>query len=60
MTDFKRVSLTPEATDALQAAKIRLTSPAGRSVSLSDALLAALAVAADHEDEWLVKLTRQD
>lgn len=57
---FQSTSLTPEAIAAVRAAGLRLTGPAGRRVSASDVIITALAVADDHEDEWVAKLAGKD
>jgi hypothetical protein len=55
-TVFVSTSLTREARDELQQVTLDLTTPAGRRLSMSDTLLAALRVAANHQDELLDQL----
>ncbi|MFF2612298.1 hypothetical protein [Kitasatospora sp. NPDC058046] len=55
-TPFVSAALTPAARDALRRATVDLTSPAGLRLSMSDVLLAVLAVAGAHQEETLVKL----
>ena len=50
---FVSTGLTVEARDALRAAALDLTSPAGQRLSMSAVLLGALAVAGKHRDEWI-------
>lgn len=51
-TEFVSINITPDTRDALRAATLELTAPAGRRVSMSDVLAAALRVAQQHEQEW--------
>jgi RNA:NAD 2'-phosphotransferase (TPT1/KptA family) len=55
-TKFHSVHLTDEARDRIKAAAISLTSPSGRRVSMSDALIAAVEVAMRHTDEMVIEL----
>lgn len=55
-TPFVSVNLTEPARDELRAATLTLTTPAGRRVSMSDVLIAALHVALNHQDEVISEL----
>jgi len=59
MANYTAVSLKIEARDALRRAALDLTSPVGRRVTISEVLLAALAVAERHRDELLAELTAE-
>ena len=56
---YVAVSLKSEARDALRRAALALTSPVGRRVTISEVLLAAVAVAERHRDELLAELTAE-
>jgi hypothetical protein len=53
---YVHMNLEPAARDALRAAKIAMTTPLGREVTLSEALTAAVAVALAHPDEYAAAL----
>lgn len=55
-TPFVSVNLTEAARDELRHVTLELTTPAGRRVSMSDVLTAALRVAMEHRGEVLSKL----
>jgi hypothetical protein len=55
-TPYVSVNLTEAARDALRRAALNLTTPAGRRVSMSDALLANLQVGVKHPEEVLEKV----
>jgi hypothetical protein len=55
-TVFVSVNLTEAARDELRQAVLDLTTPAGRRLSMSDVLTAALQVAADNPEQMLNKL----
>lgn len=55
-TAYVSVNLTEAARDALRRAALNLTTPAGRRVSMSDALLANLQVGIEHSEEVLGKI----
>ena len=57
-TIFVSVNLTAEARDELRQVTLDLTTPAGKRLSMSDALIAALRVAANHQDELVNELKR--
>lgn len=59
-TVFVSVNLTQTARDELRRATLDLTSPAGRRISMSDVLLAALQVSADHQDELIGQLKTEE
>lgn len=59
-TTFVSVNLTDTARDALRQATLDLTTPAGRRVSMSDVLLAALHVAREHDRDLLDALTGEE
>jgi hypothetical protein len=50
------MQLTPDARDALRTAKIAMTTPLGREVTLSEALTAAVTVALAHPGEYAAAL----
>lgn len=51
-TPFVAIHVTPATRDELRADTLALTAPAGRRVSMSDVLGAALSIARRHEQEW--------
>lgn len=53
---YTAVSLTPAARDALRDASLEFTSPTGRRITLSQALIAALSVALRHRQEFIDEL----
>jgi hypothetical protein len=59
-TIFVSVNLTEAARDELRQATLELTSPAGRRLSMSDTLIAALRVAANHQDELVDQLKAEE
>ncbi len=59
-TVFVSVNLTQTARDELRRATLDLTSPAGRRLSMSDVLLAALQVSAGHQDELIGQLKTEE
>jgi hypothetical protein len=56
---YVSVSLTPEARDALRALTLELVGPLRRRVSMSEVLLASLAVAQEHQPELLTALSEE-
>lgn len=54
---YVSVGLTDQARDALREAVLNMTTPAGRKLSMSEVLLAALAIAKRHPDELLETLS---
>ena len=56
MAQHITMSITPAARDALRTATLDLTTPAGRRLTMSEVLLAALAVAGRHREEVLAVL----
>lgn len=58
-TEFVSAQLTRSARDALRDAAVRLTSPVGRRVTMSDALSVALQMADERRDEWVRRLSDQ-
>lgn len=56
MPSYTAVSLTPEARDALRSLTLELVTPTGRRLTMSEVLLAALAVAREHRPELLEAL----
>lgn len=56
-TPFVSVNLTEPARDKLRRVTLGYTSPAGRRLSMSEVLLAALDFAEAHEGEFLDALT---
>lgn len=59
-TVFVSVNLTEEARDELRQATLLISPMAGRRLSMSDVLVAALRVAASHQDEMLDALKGTD
>lgn len=55
-TVFVSMNVTIPARDSLQRAALGLHGDAGRRLSMSDVLIAALAVAGRHRDEWVAEL----
>lgn len=58
-TPYVSVNLRTDARDELRRATLELTSPAGRRISMSDVLVAALEVGLEHRDEIVGRL-RED
>ena len=56
-TRFVSVNLTEPARDSLRQTTLELTTPAGRRLSMSDVLTAALGVSMRHREEMLKALT---
>lgn len=56
---YVSVGLTDQARDALREAVLNMTTPAGRKLSMSEVLLAALAIAKRHPDELLETLSAE-
>jgi predicted nucleic acid-binding protein len=56
---FVSLNLTPEARDALRTATLRVSYESGRRVSLSDALIASLAVSERHGTEVTNEITNR-
>ena len=57
-TPYVTVNVTPEARELLRLAAVELTSPAGRRVSMSEALIAAVHVGQNHPQEFVGEVTR--
>jgi hypothetical protein len=55
-TPFVSVNLTEAARDELRRVTLELTTPAGRRVPMSDALIAALQVGMEHQEDIVRKL----
>ena len=55
-TPFVSVNLTEAARDELRRVTLELTTPAGRRISMSDVLLAALQIGMEHRDDVVSKL----
>lgn len=59
MAEYTAVSLTPAARDALRALTLELPAVRNRRLTMSQVLLAALAVAREHRPELLAALERE-
>lgn len=56
-TEFRTVALSDAAREELRALVLEMTTPAKRRITMSDVVLAAVAVARDHPDEVIKHLT---
>jgi hypothetical protein len=56
---YVSVGLTPQARDLLRSMTLDLTTPAGRRLTMSEVLIAALELASLHRDELLGALTQE-
>jgi hypothetical protein len=59
-TEFVSVALTEPAREALRQATLEWTSPSGRRLTLSEALVSGLKIARQHGDEVVADLLAED